>query len=101
MQTITLYSYKGGVGRTLALAHFAHYLALLGQKGSLFATRPTLFTFLADRGRLERMARDLFRVVQSGEVRISVSARVPLAEASRAHAALEARETTGSTVLLP
>ncbi|MGD0721897.1 MAG: quinone oxidoreductase [Roseiarcus sp.] len=76
-------------------------IALLGQKGSLFATRPTLFTFLADRGRLERMARDLFRVVQSGEVRISVSARVPLAEASRAHAALEARETTGSTVLLP
>jgi NADPH2:quinone reductase len=76
-------------------------LALLGQKGSLFATRPTLFTFIADRGRLERMARDLFGVVLSGAVKIGVSARVPLAEAARAHAALEARETTGSTVLLP
>jgi NADPH2:quinone reductase len=76
-------------------------LALLGQKGSLFATRPTLFTFLADRARLERMARDLFRVVQSGAVKISIASRVPLAEAARAHAALEGRETTGSTILLP
>ena len=76
-------------------------IGLLAQKGSLFATRPTLFTFLADRGRLERMARDLFSVVRSGAVKISVSARVPLAEAGRAHQALEARETTGSTILLP
>ncbi|WP_158815176.1 quinone oxidoreductase [Methylocapsa sp. S129] len=76
-------------------------LALLAQKGSLFATRPTLFTFLADRDRLERMARDLFRVVQSGDVEISVASRLSLAEAARAHAALEARETTGSTILLP
>ncbi|HYC26123.1 MAG TPA: quinone oxidoreductase [Roseiarcus sp.] len=75
--------------------------ALLAQKGSLFATRPTLFTFLADRGRLERMARDLFRVLRSGAVKVKVSARVPLAEAARAHQALEARETTGSTVLVP
>jgi NADPH:quinone reductase len=76
-------------------------ITMLAQKGSLFATRPTLFTFLADRGRLERMARDLFRVVQSGDVKISVASRLPLAEAARAHEALEARATTGSTILLP
>jgi NADPH:quinone reductase len=75
--------------------------ALLAQKGSLFAARPTLFTFLADRGRLERMARDLFSVLRSGAVKVKVNARVPLAEAARAQVALEARETTGSTVLLP
>ena len=76
-------------------------LALLSQKGSLFATRPTLFTFLADRARLERMARDLFRVVQAGDVKINIAARLPLAEAARAHEALEGRATTGSTILLP
>ncbi|MGA2794454.1 MAG: quinone oxidoreductase [Roseiarcus sp.] len=76
-------------------------IGLLAQKGSLFATRPVLFAFIADRARLERMARDLFRVVQSGDVEIDIQSRVPLAEASRAHQALEARETTGSTILLP
>jgi NADPH2:quinone reductase len=76
-------------------------IGLLAQKGSLFATRPTLFTFLADRARLERMARDLFSVLRSGAVKIKIGARLPLAEAGRAHAALEARETTGSTVLIP
>jgi NADPH:quinone reductase len=76
-------------------------IGLLGQKGSLFATRPTLFTFLADRARYERMTRDLFSVLRSGAVKVKVNARIPLAEAARAHVALEARETTGSTVLLP
>jgi len=76
-------------------------IGLLAQKGSLFATRPTLFTFLADRARLEHMARDLFSVLRSGAVKIKIGARLPLAEAARAHAALEARETTGSTVLIP
>jgi NADPH2:quinone reductase len=76
-------------------------IGLLAQKGSLFVTRPTLFTFLADRARLERMARDLFSVLRSGAVKVKVGARLPLAEAGRAHAALEARETTGSTVLIP
>jgi NADPH2:quinone reductase len=79
----------------------AFNIGLLAQKGSLFATRPTLVTFAADRARLERMARDLFRVVQSGDVEIKIQSRMPLAEASRAHEALEARETTGSTILLP
>ena len=76
-------------------------LGMLGPKGSLFATRPTLFTFLADRTRLEKMARDLFKVVASGEVKIQISERAPLAEAARIHTALEARETTGSIVLKP
>ena len=76
-------------------------LALLAQKGSLFATRPTLFTFLADRARLDKMARDLFAVVSSGEVKIGIATRAPLAEAARVHAALEARQTTASMVLVP
>jgi len=76
-------------------------LALLAQKGSLFATRPTVFTFLADRARLDKMARDLFAVVASGKVKIGVSARASLADAARVHAALEARLTTGAMVLVP
>ncbi|HYA73435.1 MAG TPA: quinone oxidoreductase, partial [Roseiarcus sp.] len=56
----------------------AFNLALLSQKGSLFATRPTLFTFLADRARLDKMARDLFAVVASGDVKIGVTTRAPL-----------------------
>jgi NADPH:quinone reductase len=78
----------------------AFNLGLLGQKGSLFATRPTLFTFLTDRSRLEKMSRDLFRAVGSGDVTIHIGKRLPLAEAAQAHIALEARETTGSLVLL-
>ncbi len=74
-------------------------LGLLGRKGSLYATRPTLFTFMADRARLEKMARDLFRVVGNGEVTIRIGRTWPLAEAAEAHRALEARETTGSVVL--
>ena len=76
-------------------------IGLLAQKGSLFASRPTLFTFLADRARYDRMARDLFSVLRSGAVKIKVGARLPLVEVARAHAALEARETTGSTIFLP
>ncbi len=76
-------------------------LGLLGRKGSLFATRPTLFTFLPDRTRLEKMARDLMRAVGAGQVTIRIDRRLPLAEAAEAHRALEARETAGSVVLLP
>jgi NADPH:quinone reductase len=76
-------------------------LGLLGRKGSLFAQRPSLFTYAADRERLATMARDLMRVVASGDVTIRVDRALPLAEAAEAHRALEARETTGSVVLLP
>jgi NADPH2:quinone reductase len=76
-------------------------LGLLTAKGSLFAARPSLFTFMSDRPRLEKMARDLFRVVASGDVEIPVHSRRPLADAAAVHVALEGRDTTGCTVLLP
>ncbi len=73
--------------------------AILAQKGSLFLTRPTLFHYVASRDELERSAKDLFDVVGSGKVQIEVKQRFPLAEAADAHRALEARQTTGSTIL--
>ncbi len=75
--------------------------ALLTTKGSLFLTRPTLLHYTAKRADLLTAAGDLFQVVQSGAVRIAVNQTYPLAEAARAHRDLEARKTTGSTVLLP
>ncbi len=75
--------------------------ALLAKMGSLFFTRPTLFHYTARRADLLAMAAELFDVVASGQVRISVNQRYPLADAALAHAALEARRTTGSTVLIP
>jgi NADPH2:quinone reductase len=79
----------------------AFNIGLLAQKGSLYATRPTLFTHLAVEGRLAEMAARLTEVVGSGKVKIAVHSRLPLAQAAEAHRALEARETTGATVLLP
>jgi NADPH:quinone reductase len=76
-------------------------LGLLGEKGSLFATRPSLFTYTAKREDLEKMARDLFRMVSSGAVQIPLHRTAPLDDAINVHHALEARETTGATVLLP
>ncbi|MDX1655495.1 MAG: quinone oxidoreductase [Candidatus Competibacteraceae bacterium] len=75
--------------------------AILSQKGSLFLTRPTLMTYNAKRTDLLDSARELFRVVEEGAVRIQVNQTYPLAETARAHRDLEARRTTGSTVLLP
>jgi len=72
---------------------------ILAQKGSLFLTRPTLFSYIEKRGELEQSATALFDMVRSGKVRIDIGQRFPLAEAAEAHRALEARETTGSTVL--
>jgi NADPH2:quinone reductase len=74
-------------------------LALLAAKGSLFVTRPTLGTYAAARETLVAMAGDLFEAEQSGAVKISVNQTYPLRDAARAHADLEARRTTGSTVL--
>ena len=72
---------------------------ILSQKGSLFLTRPTLYHYIATRPELEQAASDLFDVVRSGKVKIEVKQRFPLAEAAEAHRALEARKTTGSTIL--
>ncbi len=76
-------------------------LGVLSQKGSLFLTRPTLMTYTARREDLESMAAELFQVVSSGKVKIEVGRTFPLVEAARAHRELEARKTTGATVLLP
>ena len=76
-------------------------IGLLQQKGSLFATRPTLFHYIAKREDLEKMARDLFKVVASGDVKIPIHNRYKLEDVAEAHRALEARETTGSGILLP
>jgi NADPH2:quinone reductase len=74
---------------------------LLAAKGSLFLTRPTLMTYTAQRADLVASAAELFQVVASGAVKIEVRQTYPLAEAAQAHRDLEARNTTGSTVLLP
>jgi NADPH:quinone reductase len=74
---------------------------LLGPKGSLYLTRATLFTHMATREATQAMADDLFAVVQSGAVKIRIDQRWPLAEVAQAHRDLEARKTTGSSVLMP
>ena len=76
-------------------------LAILSQKGSLFATRPTLFAYIASREELEESASALFDVVGSGAVSIRINQRYKLSEAAKSHADLEGRKTTGTTVLLP
>ena len=73
--------------------------SLLAQKGSLFLTRPTLFDYIGTRQELEQSASDLFDIVGSGKVKVEVKQRFPLKNAAEAHRALEARKTTGSTVL--
>ncbi|MCO8579191.1 quinone oxidoreductase [Burkholderia multivorans] len=70
-------------------------------RGSLFFTRPTLFSYIAKRADLESAAAELFDVILSGKVKTSINQRYPLAEVGRAHADLEARKTTGSTILVP
>ena len=76
-------------------------LSLLAAKGSLYLTRPTLATYTAKQSDLQRVAADLFDVVASGVVKIEVNQTYSLKDAGLAHTALEARRTTGSTVLLP
>jgi NADPH:quinone reductase len=76
-------------------------LGVLSQKGSLFITRPTLMTYVAKRDDLVKGARELFAVVKSGAVKIRINQSYPLREAAQAHRDLEARKTTGSTVLVP
>jgi len=76
-------------------------LGVLAAKGSLFVTRPTLFTHLASREAAQAMADDLFAMVASGRVAIRIGHRYRLDEARQAHVDLESRRTTGSSVLLP
>jgi NADPH:quinone reductase len=73
----------------------------LASRGSLFITRPSLFTYIAKREDLDAMAADLFAVVESGKVRIDVNQRYALKDVAQAHRDLEARKTTGSTILIP
>jgi NADPH2:quinone reductase len=72
---------------------------LLAQKGSLYLTRPTLFHYIATREQLEQSAGELFDMVESGKVKIEVKQRFPLKDAAEAHRQLQARKTTGSTIL--
>ncbi len=76
-------------------------ITLLAEKGSLFATWQVLPTHLARREDVLAMCQNLFDVVASGAVKIQIHARMPLAKAAEAHRRLEARQTTGATVLLP
>jgi NADPH2:quinone reductase len=76
-------------------------LAVLSQKGSLYVTRPTLFTYTATREQLLACAGDLIDVVAGGAVRIAINQRFPMDKAGDAHRALEGRATTGSTLLIP
>jgi NADPH2:quinone reductase len=75
--------------------------ALLSAKGSLFLTRPTLMHYTARREDLVAGANELFEVVGQGAVKIEIRQIYPLAEVAQAHRDLEARKTTGSTVLVP
>jgi NADPH:quinone reductase len=72
---------------------------VLAQKGSLFLTRPTLYDYVVKRSELEQAAGELFDVVESGKVKIEVKQCFPLQDAAESHRALEARKTSGSTIL--
>ncbi|MDB5751092.1 MAG: qor [Ramlibacter sp.] len=74
---------------------------ILGAKGSIYVTRQTLFTHIATREATQRMADDLFAMVAGGQVQIRIEQRYPLAEVAQAHRDLEARKTTGCTILMP
>lgn len=76
-------------------------LATLQQKGSLYATRPSIMTYVAERPDLEASAAELFAALKAGTIKVAVNQEWPLREAAEAHRALEARETTGATVLMP
>ena len=76
-------------------------LGILAQRGSLYITRPTLATYTAKHADLEKMAQELFGVVTSGAVKIDIKQRYHLKDAAQAHRDLEARATTGSSILIP
>ncbi len=76
-------------------------MSLMALKGSLYITRPSLMAHQANRKNLEEMSAELFRMVGSGKIRIEVDQRYALADAAQAHRDMEARKTTGSSVILP
>lgn len=76
-------------------------LAVLGAKGGLFVTRPSVFGYSAKAEDMQAMADEVIRMVSAGNLKIDVRQRYPLAEASKAHRDLESRHTTGATILIP
>jgi len=76
-------------------------IGLLAQKGSLYTTRPTLFTYAAKRADLIAMADEMFQLVREGKIKNEPRQEFPLADAASAHRALQSRGTTGATILLP
>jgi NADPH2:quinone reductase len=76
-------------------------LSELASRGSLFITRPSLFAYIAKREDLDAGAADLFSMVESGKIKIDINQRYALKDAAQAHRDLEARKTTGSTILVP
>lgn len=76
-------------------------IGLLAQKGSLFLTRPMLFTYIARREDLLAMAEELFAAIRQGWLDVKIGQRFPLSQAAEAHRALESRRTIGATLLLP
>jgi NADPH:quinone reductase len=79
----------------------AFSIGLLAQKGSLYATRPTLFSYANTREALTAMADDMFALVKAGKLRSEPRQRFALKDAAAAHRALESRATTGATILIP
>jgi NADPH2:quinone reductase len=74
---------------------------VLSAKGSLYLTRPTLFSYTRTHEELQETADDLFAVIASGAVKIAIHQRFKLADAAKAHEALHSRATTGATILMP
>jgi NADPH2:quinone reductase len=74
---------------------------ILARKGSLFVTRPTLFDYYGTRAEIEVHGSRVLDLIGSGVLKVNIDQRYPLRDAARAHRDLEARRTTGSTVLLP
>ena len=76
-------------------------MGMLAARGSLYATRPTLFTYSAARADLLAMAREMFELMKAGKLSAEINQTFPLAKAADAHRALQGRQTTGATLLLP
>lgn len=92
----TMVSYGNATGAVDAFSPME-----LAKRGSLFLTRPTVFDFIRTRADLVAATSELFSAMQSGAVAVAVNQRYPLRDAAQAHVDLEARRTTGSTLLLP